>query len=114
MHTFSARDGRTLSYTTSGAGPLLVMLPGGPGIDPAAFYADTVLPGFRQLVFAPAGTGRTDPPKTPDGYRIAGYVDDVEELRPTSTWPSSPCTAAATAPPPPWATPTGIRDGSSG
>ena len=41
----------------------------------------THLPGFRQVILFPRGTGESDPPATPDGYRIAGYIDDVEELR---------------------------------
>lgn len=81
MPTFRTTDARTLAYTVSGAGPLVVLLPGGPGIDPAAFYAGTQLPGFRQVILCPRGTGQSDPPATPDGYRIAEYVDDVEQLR---------------------------------
>lgn len=81
MHTFRTSESHTLAYSTSGAGPLLVMLPGGPGIDPDAFFSGTRLPGFQQIVFFPRGTGESDPPATPDGYRIAGYVDDLEQLR---------------------------------
>lgn len=81
MPTFRTTDARTLAYTVSGAGPLVVLLPGGPGIDPAAFYARTQLPGFQQVILCPRGTGESDPPATPDGYRIAGYIEDVEELR---------------------------------
>jgi len=58
-----------------------VLLPGGPGLDPVSFFAGVVVPGFRQLVFCPRGTGLSDPPALPEGYRIAGYVSDVEELR---------------------------------
>ena len=81
MTTFRTTDGRILAYAASGEGPLVVMLPGGPGIDPAAFYAGTELQGFRQLILFPRGTGASDPPMTADGYEIAGYVEDVEELR---------------------------------
>lgn len=81
MPTFRTSDARTLAYTVSGLGPLVVFLPGGPGIDPAAFYAETQLPGFQQVILFPRGTGESDPPSSPDGYRMAGYIDDVEELR---------------------------------
>lgn len=81
MHSFRTADSRVLSYETHGQGRRVVMLPGGPGLDPAAFYADVDLPGFEVLVFCPRGTGQSDPPDSPEGYRIAGYVSDVEELR---------------------------------
>ncbi len=80
MRTFHTMDSRTLSYVTRGSGAPVVMLAGGPGLDPAAFYADVDLPGFQRLVFCPRGTGESDPPDSPDGYRIAGYVDDLDEL----------------------------------
>lgn len=81
MRTFRTAESRTLSYDMHGQGPLVVMLPGGPGLDPATFYAGVDLPGTSQTVFCPRGTGESDPPDSPDGYRIAGYVSDVEELR---------------------------------
>lgn len=81
MRRFQTADARTLSYRTVGVGPLVVMLPGGPGLDPPTFFGDVELRGFTQLVFCPRGTGESDPPDEPDGYRIAGYVDDLEELR---------------------------------
>lgn len=81
MHTFHTTDSRRLSYQRDGKGPLVVMLPGGPGLDPMAYYSQGELPGFQQLLFCPRGTGESDLPTAPDGYRIAGYVDDLEELR---------------------------------
>ncbi len=81
MQTFRTAAARTLSYQVAGDGPLVVMLPGGPGLDPGACFAASKLPGFRQLLFCPRGTGESDPPETPDGYRIEGYVSDLEELR---------------------------------
>lgn len=81
MPIFRTTDARTLAYTVSGEGATVVMLPGGPGIDPAAFYAGTQLPGFRQVILFPRGTGQSNPPPSPDGYEIAGYIADVEELR---------------------------------
>jgi proline iminopeptidase len=78
---FSAGNGRTLSYSRRGEGPLVVCIPGGPGMDPEAYFAAMDLPGFELLVFAPRGTGRSSPPPSPDGYRMARYVEDVESLR---------------------------------
>ena len=81
VHTFRTADSRVLSYETHGEGHPVVLLPGGPGLDPGAFYAGADLPGHRLIVFCPRGTGQSDPPDSVDGYRIAGYVSEVEELR---------------------------------
>jgi pimeloyl-ACP methyl ester carboxylesterase len=81
LTTFETGDGRTLSYLRRGAGPLVVCVPGGPGLDPEAYFASMQLPGYELLVFAPRGTGRSSAPPTPEGYRISGYVEDVESLR---------------------------------
>jgi len=81
MITFRTNTSRTLSYHRRGDGPLVVMLPGGPGLDPETYFANSGLQGLSALVFCPRGTGRSDPPPTPEGYRMAGYVEDVEELR---------------------------------
>jgi len=88
---FGAGDGRTLSYRVSppfrggpraGAGPcpVLVMLPGGPGLDPAAYFAHAHLPGRRQVFLAPRGTEASDPPLSPAGYGLGGHLDDLEDL----------------------------------
>jgi pimeloyl-ACP methyl ester carboxylesterase len=79
--TFAAEDGRRLSYQRRGSGPLVVCIPGGPGMDPEAYFAELELPGHELLVFAPRGTGESSAPPTRGGYGIAGYVDDVEALR---------------------------------
>jgi len=50
-------------------------------MDPDAYFDSANLPGWEQLIFCPRGTGASDPPESPAGYRIAGYVADVEELR---------------------------------
>ncbi|MCO4252123.1 alpha/beta fold hydrolase [Pseudarthrobacter raffinosi] len=80
MQTFRTADSRTLSYTLKGAGPLVVLLPGGPGLDPEIYFGGLDLPGYQLLIFNPRGTGASDPPAAPDGYRLAGYVEDVEAL----------------------------------
>jgi pimeloyl-ACP methyl ester carboxylesterase len=79
--TFQTADGATLSYSRRGAGPLVVCHPGGPGMDPEAYFAAMDLPGFELLVFAPRGTGASTRPPTLEGYRMAGYVADLESLR---------------------------------
>jgi pimeloyl-ACP methyl ester carboxylesterase len=79
--TFEAPDGRTLSYTRRGAGPLVICVPGGPGFDPEAYLAPLELPGFELLILAPRGTGASTAPPSDDGYRIAGYAGDLELLR---------------------------------
>jgi pimeloyl-ACP methyl ester carboxylesterase len=78
---FDAGDGRMLSYTRRGAGPLVVCVPGGPGMDPEAYFASADLPGHELLIFAPRGTGESSRPDPPDAYRMADYVSDVEALR---------------------------------
>ncbi|HWG14389.1 MAG TPA: alpha/beta hydrolase [Streptosporangiaceae bacterium] len=79
--TFAAEDGRTLSYQTRGEGPLVICVPGGPGLDPEAYFAPVDFPGFRMVVLAPRGTGLSNSPASPEGWRIGGYVDDLEQLR---------------------------------
>jgi pimeloyl-ACP methyl ester carboxylesterase len=81
LTTFDAGAGRTLSYRRRGSGRLVVCLPGGPGFDPDAYYAPLDLPGHELLIFAPRGTGVSTAPATPDRFRLAGYVEDVESLR---------------------------------
>ncbi len=78
---FEAEDGRRLSYQRRGSGPPVVCIPGGPGMDPEAYFAELELPGHQLLLFAPRGTGESSAPSTRGGYGIAGYVDDVEVLR---------------------------------
>jgi pimeloyl-ACP methyl ester carboxylesterase len=79
--TFDAGNDRTLSYSRRGDGPLVACIPGGPGMDPEAYFAAMELPGFELIVFAPRGTGESTRPPSREGYRIAGYVEDVESLR---------------------------------
>jgi pimeloyl-ACP methyl ester carboxylesterase len=79
--SFDAGEGQRLSYTRHGAGPLVVCVPGGPGMDPQAYFAELNLPGHELLVLAPRGTGASSRPAQPDAYRIADYVSDLEALR---------------------------------
>ena len=79
--TFASEVGRRLSYQRRGSGPLVVCIPGGPGMDPEAYFAGLELPGYQLLVFAPRGTGESSAPPAGGGYGIAGYIDDIEALR---------------------------------
>ena len=79
--TFTAPDGQQLSYSRRGSGSLLVCVPGGPGLDPEAYFDGLELPGAELLIFAPRGTALSTPPTSNDGYRLAGYVEDLEHLR---------------------------------
>jgi pimeloyl-ACP methyl ester carboxylesterase len=81
FETFTDPSGQTLSYLRRGRGPLLVCVPGGPGLDPEAYFAGVDLPGLEMLIFAPRGTALSTAPESADGYRIAGYIRDLESLR---------------------------------
>ncbi len=59
-----------LSYVRRGAGSLVVCVPGGPGMDPEAYFAAMDLPGFELLIFAPRGTGASSRPPSLDEYRM--------------------------------------------
>ena len=78
---FETDAGETLSYIRRGSGPLVVCVPGGPGMDPEAYFSAMNLAGFELLIFAPRGVGASSLPSEPEGYRMAGYVDDLESLR---------------------------------
>jgi pimeloyl-ACP methyl ester carboxylesterase len=79
--TFDAGDGRRLSWLRHGSGQPVVCVPGGPGMDPAAYFATLDLPGCELAILAPRGTGASTPPHELEGYRIPGYVEDLEALR---------------------------------
>jgi pimeloyl-ACP methyl ester carboxylesterase len=50
-------------------------------MDPEAYFSAMDLPGFELLIFAPRGTGASSRPSSVDGYKIDGFVADVESLR---------------------------------
>jgi proline iminopeptidase len=79
--TFETTSGQTLSYMRRGEGPLVVCFPGGPGLDPLAYYATLELPGHELLIFAPRGVGASSSPNAEEAYSTGGYVQDVEALR---------------------------------
>ena len=77
--SFQTRDGRRLGYRLLGSGPLLVCHPGGPGFSGAELADLGGLDATRTLLaLDPRGTGASDPAAT---YTMAGYVDDLEDLR---------------------------------
>jgi pimeloyl-ACP methyl ester carboxylesterase len=79
--SFTTGDGRTLSYTKTGTGPLLVCHAGGPGFS-GATLGDLGGLGdrFELVVLDPRGTGGSSLPAD-GGYRQEDYIADLEELR---------------------------------
>jgi pimeloyl-ACP methyl ester carboxylesterase len=74
-------DGRVLSYTRTGTGPLLVCHAGGPGFSGATLGDLGGLgDGFELVVLDPRGTGGSTIPAD-GGYRQEDYIADLEELR---------------------------------
>ncbi len=82
MTRFPSYDGTVLSYATSGTGPVLVCLAGGPGSS-AAYFED--LAGLGELrtvlLFDPRGVGRSDLPSDPSTLRFDRLARDLEALR---------------------------------
>ena len=80
--TLSTSDGRTLAYRTTGAGPILICHPGGPGLS-ASYLTDLggIGESFTLVLLDPRGTGGSDSPADSGAYQLAHYVADLEELR---------------------------------
>ena len=80
--SFTAADGRLLSYEREGEGPLLVCHPGGPGFS-SRYFGDLAGLGasFTLVKLNPRGTEGSDRPADPRAYATADYVADLEELR---------------------------------
>jgi pimeloyl-ACP methyl ester carboxylesterase len=84
LHRFPA-DAGTLAYRSCGRGPIVAILPGGPGLD-ASYMADmaeaVATNGRRAILLEPRGTGESRA-AIGDGSRltVAGSVADVEALR---------------------------------
>jgi pimeloyl-ACP methyl ester carboxylesterase len=82
MLHFRSRDGTELAYRTTGAGPPLVCIPGGPG--QAVEYLGELggLSQHRTLILLDnRGTGASAVPEDPGTYRVDRLADDVEALR---------------------------------
>ncbi|SCF19931.1 alpha/beta fold hydrolase [Micromonospora mirobrigensis] len=82
MPMFSAFDGTGLAYHESGAGRVLVCVPGGP-LQASVYLGDLGgLSAHRRLVRLDLrGTGDSAVPVDPGSYRCDRLVDDVEALR---------------------------------
>jgi len=82
VETFTAADGRTLSYRRIGSGPALVCHPGGPGFS-ADYFGDFAGLGesYTLVLLDPRGTGGSDRPADPRAYAIDDYVSDLDDLR---------------------------------
>ena len=79
--SFTTSDGRALSYTQTGTGPLLVCHAGGPGFSGATLGDLSGLgERFELIVLDPRGTGGSTIPAD-GGYRQRDYIADLEELR---------------------------------
>lgn len=75
-------DGRRLAYRRSGSGSMLVCHPGGPGASGLYFGSLGGLDrDFTLVALDPRGTGGSDPPHDPDGFRLEDYAADLDELR---------------------------------
>lgn len=85
MPTLSSYDGTMLAYRLLGAGPLLVVVPGGPGRDSAYLGNLAGLDAHRTLVLMDnRGSGLSGDAVNPsdvDSYRADRLVLDVEALR---------------------------------
>jgi len=82
MDGLTTADGRRLAYRRAGQGSTLVCHGGGPGFS-SLYLAD--LGGLDEhlelVLLDPRGTGASDRPADGDGYAIADYSADLEELR---------------------------------
>jgi proline iminopeptidase len=80
--SFTARDGRKLTYRKLGHGPVLVCHPGGPGFS-ATYFGDlaALWEQYTLIMLNPRGTGGSDRPADRGAYEVDDYVSDVEDLR---------------------------------
>jgi proline iminopeptidase len=82
MPVLTTPEGRTMSYAVRGEGELLVCHPGGPGFSGDYLGELAGLARFRTLLaLDPRGTGRSDPPRSPDGYALDDYVADLGRVQ---------------------------------
>jgi proline iminopeptidase len=74
-------DSVEITYHVAGAGPVVVVHPGGPGIE-WSFVRMPRVEKFATVVYIePVGTGASGRLPDPRGYTIDRYVGDVEGLR---------------------------------
>lgn len=82
MPSLTTADGRRLAWQETGAGPPLLVHPGGPGMSARAFGPLPELEAERTLVMLdPRGTGDSDRPADADAYDLEDYSTDVEAVR---------------------------------
>ena len=82
MPLFASYDGTRLSYHEKGTGDPLICVPGGP-FRASAYLGDLGgLGAHRRLILLDnRGTGDSEVPGDPDGYRCVKLIEDVEALR---------------------------------
>lgn len=80
--SFTAADGRKLTFRKLGHGPVLVCHPGGPGFS-SDYFGDlaALWEQYTLIMLNPRGTGASSRPRDPRAYQIDDYVDDLEQLR---------------------------------
>ena len=81
---FLARDGATLRYTTTGAGPPIVVLSGGPGFSSEYVrpIAERLASRYRGILLDQRGTGlSTLTVYDRSTVTLAKYLEDLDELR---------------------------------
>jgi proline iminopeptidase len=77
----AAVAGDTIAYHVEGSGPVVLVHPGGPGIE-WSFVRMPRLEKFATAVYIePVGTGASSRLADPQGYTMDRYVADVEGLR---------------------------------
>lgn len=81
-HQFATPDG-TLAYARAGQGPLLVLLPGGPGASGWGLrnWVAPLTEFLSVIVLDAIGRGRSARLADPSGYTLARDVSDLERLR---------------------------------
>ena len=80
--SFTAADGRRLTYRKLGHGPVLVCHPGGPGFS-STYFGDlaALWEQYTLIMLNPRGTGGSSRPADRRAYQIDDYVADLEALR---------------------------------
>jgi pimeloyl-ACP methyl ester carboxylesterase len=82
MPHYTSYDGTRIAYRSTGEGPVLVCLAGGPGRD-AAYLGDLggLCAGRRLVIPDSRGTGDTPPAADPQTYAFPRLAEDLEALR---------------------------------
>jgi proline iminopeptidase len=74
-------SGSQIAYHVEGSGPIVLVHPGGPGME-WSYLRMPELETFAKVVYIePIGTGRSSRQPGPRGFSMARYVSDVEALR---------------------------------